>query len=99
MGWKKIMNREKKEIPVAEQEQYLSQYLTKLLPKLNMQLFLDMDVSDSSCLWVESVTVTSYQNAPAKEPSCPEKAYIGAGSIAVRIFHRLTGHTGTDRDL
>lgn len=92
MDWKKTMNSlnitgEKVDMRYgsnkeAEQftEENIEQYLTKLLPELNLRLFLEMYSDETeegevmtkslypmNFLWIEEITVTSY------EPGCTER--------------------------
>lgn len=65
------VNREKAKEEVVKEE--IEQFSTNLLPEINLRLFLDMETK-AACfplrlLWVEAVTVRTYQPPPSKEQS------------------------------
>lgn len=94
MDWKKIMNRTAKfqeDSAVCEEVQ---QYLAQLVPQLNFRLLMETDLSSRSFLWVEAVTVTEYQSAPAAD-ACAS----GTESLPGRIWNRLMGMLGRARSL
>lgn len=95
MDWKKIMNREnfsKKSIQ-AEMMEELRRALTEIIPELNLRLLLDME-PDSKLLWVESVTVTAYESAPAGLSGL----FRSSGRVG-RIWNYLTGLWAKARSL
>lgn len=74
MVWKKIMNRKQWQTDMAEKTpgqaaDELQQYLVQLLPEWNLRLLAESKFLTEEILWVESVTVTAYHSAPAKESS------------------------------
>lgn len=100
MDWKKIMNKrhgkadEKKAETVNKEKakeeavkEEIEQFFTKLLPEINLRLFLDMETMavffPLRLLWVEAVSVKTYQPPLLKEQS--QKPGIN------RIWKRLMG--------
>lgn len=81
MGWKKTMNKKRRQagkkeecarqsadaFQKEEEKDKLQQYLTELLPEWNLRLLMETELSAETVLWVESVTVTAYHSVPEAE--------------------------------
>lgn len=90
MDWKRIMNRKDKQADMTEE---IEQFLTELIPELNLRLIMDMEYVPN-ILWVESITVTACESASGR-PS----AGLGPGGAAGRLRSILMGLMGRARFL
>lgn len=81
MDWKRTMNRDQ-----------LQQYLTQLLPELNLRILLETESSEK-LLWVESAAVTVYQPASERKNHAKKQTWTGW------LWNRLMGMTGLSRTL
>lgn len=60
MGWKRIINRERKDIEYLSAP-HLEQYFAALVLELNLRLLCDKSMEEEKLLWVENITITAYE--------------------------------------
>lgn len=88
MDWKRIMNKKRMKADGAAEREEIQQCLTQLPLELNFRLLLQTEVFSQEILWVESVTVTSYQPTPVK------KQFQETDSLSGWMWNHLTEMLG-----